>query len=122
MKALSASELEIMLRIWESNGPLTFEEINESVSAKNWSENTVRSFLQRMVNKGYLKVSKQGRYNLYSPLVSADYINRQGRSILSKLYEDSVQNFVAQLYQTDALTREDLQELKVYLEDILKEE
>ena len=121
MKKLSDSELEIMIKLWESDRPLSFDEICHAISEHNWEATTVRSFLQRMMTKGYIQSQANGRSKLYSPKVSRAYLDRQSQNIIARLYDDSVQNFIAGLYQNNALSRQDLQELKVYLEELLKE-
>lgn len=121
MKNLSESELAIMIKVWDAGRPLTFEEIFDSVKEREWTEATVRTFILRIMKKGYLTSEKSGRISLYSPKVSRKYLDRQSQSLISKLYDDSVQNFIAGLYQNDALSIEDLRELKNYLEVILEE-
>jgi predicted transcriptional regulator len=121
MKNLSESELAIMIKVWDAGRPLSFEEIFDSVKEREWSEATVRTFILRIMKKGYLESEKSGRISLYSPKVSRKYLDRQSQSLLSKLYDDSVQNFIAGLYQNDALSKQDLRELKNYLEVILEE-
>ncbi len=120
MKNLSESELAIMIKFWDAGRPLTFEEIFDSVKEREWTEATVRTFILRIMKKGYLTSEKSGRISLYSPKVSRKYLDRQSQSLISKLYDDSVQNFIAGLYQNDALSIEDLRELKNYLEVILE--
>ena len=121
MKNLSESELAIMIKVWDAGRPLTFEEIFDSVKEREWTEATVRTFILRIMKKGYLTSEKSGRISLYSPKVSRKYLDRQSQSLISKLYDDSVQNFIAGLYQNHALSKQDLQELKNYLEVILEE-
>ena len=121
MKNLSESELAIMIKVWDAGRPLSFEEIFDSVKEREWTEATVRTFILRMMNKGYLESEKSGRISLYSSKVSRKYLDHQSQSLISKLYDDSVQNFIAGLYQNQALSKQDLQELKNYLEVILEE-
>lgn len=122
MKKLSDSELNIMKKFWEAKSSMTLEEVQDAVTEYNWTDNTVRNFLARIVNKGYLKVDKIGRKNLYVPLVSDKYIGKKSKSLLERLYDDSLQHFVAGLYESNSLTKEDVIELRDYLDKILKEE
>ena len=121
MKNLSESELAIMIKVWDAGRPLSFEEIFDSVKEREWTEATVRTFILRIMNKGYLESEKSGRISLYSAKVSRKYLDHQSQSLISKLYDDSVQNFIAGLYQNNALSKQDLRELKNYLEVILEE-
>ncbi|MFA5524754.1 MAG: BlaI/MecI/CopY family transcriptional regulator [Tissierellales bacterium] len=122
MQRLSDAELNIMMKFWERNSPMTLEEVQDAVVHYNWTDNTVRNFLTRIVNKGFLRIDKLGRKNLYVQLVSDEYIDKKSKSLLEKLYDDSLQHFVAGLYESDSLTKEDILELRDYLDDILKEE
>lgn len=121
MKKLSNSELEIMIKLWDAEKPMSFEEIYKAVEERNWEESTVRSFIQRMMTKGFIQSEADGRKRLYSPKVSRNYIDKQSQNLISRLYDDSVQNFIAGLYQNNALSKQDLQELKDFLEEILEE-
>ncbi len=100
MKQLSNSELEIMVKLWDAEKPMSFEEIHKAVEERNWEESTVRSFIQRMMTKGFIQSEADGRKRLYSPKVSRNYIDKQSQNLISRLYDDSVQNFIAGLYQT----------------------
>ena len=122
MKKLSDSELNIMKKFWEAKSSTTLEEVQNAGTEYNWTDNTVRNFLARIVNKGYLKVDKIGRKNLYVPLVSDEYIGKKSKSLLERLYDDSLQHFVAGLYESNSLTKEDVIELRDYLDEILREE
>lgn len=122
MKGLSDAELNIMMKFWEKNCPMTLEQIQSELAEYNWKDNTIRNFLTRIVNKGFLRIDKYKGKNLYVPIVSDEYIDRKGKSLLEKLYDDSLQHFVAGLYESDSLTKEDIIELRDYLDSILKEE
>ena len=36
MKQLSNSELEIMVKLWDAEKPMSFEEIHKAVEERNW--------------------------------------------------------------------------------------
>ena len=120
MKQLSNSELEIMVKLWDAEKPMSFEEIHKAVEERNWEESTVRSFIQRMMTKGSSKRSGWAQAPVFTK-VSRNYIDKQSQNLISRLYDDSVQNFIAGLYQNNALSKQDLQELKDFLEEILEE-
>lgn len=121
MQKLSESELSIMLKFWKENRPLYLEEIIKLLEEFNWAESTVRNFLSRIIEKGYLKVEKDGRKNVYIPLVSQDYINIESKGIIEKLYDNSVKKFIVELYESDSIDQDDLLELKEYLDGKIKE-
>ncbi|NMB09688.1 MAG: BlaI/MecI/CopY family transcriptional regulator [Tissierellia bacterium] len=121
MQKLSESELSIMMKIWDANKPLYLEEIIELLKEYNWAESTVRNFLSRIIDKGYLRTEKDGRKNVYIPLVSQDYINKKSKGIIEKLYDNSVKKFVVELYESNSIDDDDLLELKKYLDEKIEE-
>lgn len=122
MQNLSESELSIMVKIWEEDKPLYLEDIVDSLEEFNWAESTIRNFLVRIIDKGYLKVEKDGRKNLYITLVSDDYINKKGKDIIETFYDNSIKKFVEELYESDSIDRADLLELKDYLDEKISRE
>ena len=121
MQKLSNSELFIMMKIWEEDRPLYLEEIIELLEEYNWAESTIRNFLSRIIDKGYLKVEKDGRKNIYIPLVSQDYVNKKSKGIIEKLYDNSLKKFVVELYESNTIDYEELLELKDYLDEKIEE-
>lgn len=117
MEKLSDSELNIMMKIWEAHRPLYFDEIVELLEEYNWVESTIRNFLSRIIDKGYIETKKDGRRNIYTTLVSQDYINKESKSIIKKLYNNSLKKFVVELYESDSINDDDLLELKEYLNE-----
>ena len=121
MQKLSESELSIMMKIWDENKPLYLEEIIELLKEHNWAESTVRNFLSRIIDKGYLRTEKDGRKNVYIPLVSQDYINKKSKGIIEKLYDNSLKKFIVELYESNSIDNDDLLELKKYLDEKIEE-
>ncbi len=115
MKRLPESELEIMMIIWRHGGPVNRMEIEAGLE-KKVAAPTVLSFLNRLEAKGFVSVEKVGKVNWYRPLVEEEaYLQRESKSIL-RLYRNSLKNFVTALYDGDALTQQDMEELADFLE------
>jgi predicted transcriptional regulator len=120
IKRLPESELDIMMIIWEAGEAVTSAYIMERLpTERKWAVTTVLNFLARLVDRGFLEIAKQGRINYYSPLVNeADYLQYESRSFLEKMHMGSLKSFVAALYDGSAISREDLEELKRYVEEV----
>ena len=118
LKTLPNSELELMMILCRAGVPLTRMEIEERLPKKRTlSKTTILSFLSRLEEKGFVLVEKEGRNNRYLPLVQeSDYLKQESGSILKKLYGSSVKKFVAALYDGDGLSKEQIAELKDYLD------
>lgn len=124
MKRLPDSELEIMMIIWDFNKPVTRAEIEERLGKeRKLSPTTILSFLSRLQEKGFLEIQKAGKNNVYLALIAKeDYMQTESRNILKRLYQNSAKNFLAALYDGDALTREELAELEEYISEKRKEQ
>lgn len=117
MRKLPESELEIMMIIWKYDRPVNRMEI-EGELEKEIAAPTVLSFLNRLEAKGFVRVEKNGKVNWYTPLVrEADYLQRESRQILRRMYRNSLKNFVTALYDGDGLTKEELKELREFLDE-----
>ena len=121
MKRLPESELEIMMIIWEYNRPVNRMEIEQHLK-KDVAAPTILSFLNRLEAKGFVSVEKIGKINWYTPLVKEEeYLQKESRNILRKMYQNSLKNFVTALYDGDGLTSQDIEELKVFIEEKSKD-
>ena len=123
MKRLPDSELELMMIIWDAGKPVTRTEIEERLPReRRLSATTILSFLSRLEEKGFVRVQKDGRSNVYEPLIQKEaYLRAESRSIWKRLYQNSIGNFMAALGQGDYLTEQDLDELQEFLDRKRKE-
>ena len=117
MKRLPESELEIMMIIWEYNRPVNRMEIEERLK-KDVAAPTILSFLNRLETKGFVSVEKIGKINWYTPLVKEEeYLQRESRNILRRMYQNSLKNFVTALYDGEGLSSQDIEDLKAFIEE-----
>ena len=60
------------------------------------------------MERGFLKVEKQGRINIYSPRIAGkEYIEIESRSFLERMHKSSLKSFVVALYDGKSLSSED---------------
>ncbi len=111
------SELEIMMIIWDAKAPVTCDYIMDKLD-RSWVKPTVLNFLSRLAERGYLSIKKEGRKNLYIPLVPcSDYQKKESASFLKRVHHSSLKSLVASLYDGGEITSSDLAELKAYIEE-----
>ena len=117
IKRLPDSELEIMLIVWKSNPPVSATYILDRLkSQRKWSLQTLFTVLSRLTEKGFLSCEKQGRSNLYHAIVEENaYKQLEGKSILERVYGNSFKNLVVSLIGGDVINKNDLAELRDYL-------
>lgn len=118
MKKLPDAELELMMIIWEADHPVTRVEIEEHlVEGRDVLPNTILSLLTRLEKRGFVKKTRAGKINYYSALVEKEpYLKEAGKGILNKMFQGSLKNFAAALYDGEELGKEDVEELMDFLE------
>lgn len=113
---LPDSELKIMMIIWDASSPVTCGYIMERLD-KAWVKPTVLNFLNRLSERGFVRIYKEGRHNVYEPLIDKDdYISRESASFLKKMHHSSLKSLVSSLYDGNSITKDDLEDLKSFIE------
>ncbi len=117
---LPDSELDIMLILWSHEPPMSRPEIEKIVNEKKkLSPTTILTLLSRLEKKKFVSVEKQGKLNLYTPLISQEeYQRNESKNILEKLYGNSLKKFVVSLYGGKKLDREKIRELSEFIQEL----
>ncbi len=116
IKRLPDAELTVMQLIWDGTPPVTASQIQEN-AAQDWKATSVLTFLSRLCRKGFLRCDKTGRQNLYTPLISREeYLQCESVGFVRRLCGGSVKNFVASLSDAGALSAQDIDELRAFLD------
>ena len=118
-KRLGEAELEVMLAVWDQEEPVSASRILEAMEdRRGWPLSTLMTVLGRLCAKGFLTCEKKGRNNFYSPLVTQEeYQQEEGRSLLERLYGNSLPRLVSSLHQGGAVGERELEELRRFLEE-----
>ena len=117
---LPESELDIMLVLWNHTPPMNRMEIEKVINTKkSLAPTTILSLLARLEAKNFVEVTKQGKMNLYTRLVSqSDYQAHESQSVLEKLYGNSLKKFVTSFYQGKKVSSEEIQNLSDFLKEL----
>ena len=118
IKKLPDAELSVMQAVWACEKEATRQEI-ESHLGKNHNQalTTLLTELSRLADKGFLKVTKNGRSNLYRPLVARDeYLAAQSKSFVDTLCGGNMSVFANALCDS-GISKEDLAELTQLLQE-----
>lgn len=119
LRRLPESELDLMLALWAgpregSTAPELLERLDRPLTAS-----ALHSYLKRLEEKGFLTCSKVGKTNLYTAKVDKEtYQEQEGRSVLKKLYDNSLKRFAAALWDGGAVSDAELKELREYLDEL----
>ncbi len=123
-KKLGEAELEIMQVIWNSEGSVTSNCIlKELQGRRKWQLSTLMTSLTRLSDKGFVSCDRSTGSNLYTFIISEDeYKAGASRRFLEKLYNNSIQNMIATLYNSKAIKSSDVEELRSFLDEIEAED
>ena len=116
--SLPDGELEIMQIIWKNEAPVSRGVIEEALGERRkLAPSTILTFLTRLCDRGFLRVERSGRTNLYTPLVpQKDYLAGESRRMLDRLYGGSLSALAVSLCDS-GVSREELAELRRLLEE-----
>lgn len=117
MKRLPDTELEVMKALWSLGTDVPRLALDHALASFQWSRNTINTYLTRLAEKGFVSVHRDGKSNLYTPLISREeYLSFDSRSVLKRLY-GSPRNFMAALAR-DGLDRQEVEDLRTFLEQL----
>lgn len=116
---LPEAELEIMMIIWETQKSVNSDYIMEKLKGvKKWKRTTLLNLLSRLCERGYLECHKEGKINIYTPLVKEkDYLDNASRSFFEKLHKNSLTSLIASLYDSKSVSKSDLEELEKFIRE-----
>jgi BlaI family penicillinase repressor len=113
---ISESEWQVMRVLW-SNSPSTANKIVEALSKKtSWKPKTIKTLINRLVQKKAIDFEKKGREYLYFPVATeADCVKAESRNFLQRVYGGSLKPMLAAFIEEENLSAEDIKELKKIL-------
>ena len=93
---LPDAELEVMQALWSlGEYPAHTADIAEKLD-RSWKAPTLLKLLSRLEERGFVAGSKDGRANVYTPLVDQeDYLARESRSFLKRVHGGSQEDVAA---------------------------
>ena len=115
---ISDAEWVVMQVLW-SDGSLTANEIVQKLEGKvQWSPRTIRTLVNRLLNKRAIHFDKEGREYRYSPVASEEQCTRHERlSFLGRVYQGATKPMIAAFLEDARLSKKDIAELKAILEE-----
>lgn len=113
---LPDAELMVMQALWSIGAyPAHSGEIAAKLE-RDWKAPTLLKLLSRLEERGFVQSEKEGRSNLYTPLVQEkDYLQAESRQFYQKLHRGSLSSLVTALYPEAHLTQKDLEALEQIL-------
>ncbi|MCL2498749.1 MAG: BlaI/MecI/CopY family transcriptional regulator [Defluviitaleaceae bacterium] len=118
---LPDAEFTIMQIVWEQPSPISINQVTALAEPeRGWTVQTVYTLLARLVEKGFLYTTKQGRERIYTPLISQDvYLNQETGRFFQKFHKNSVPGLMNALFKR--ASKEDLTEIEAWLKENTEE-
>lgn len=119
---ISEAESAVMDVLWRAaaaNGqPLAAEDVVAALAqSRQWQEPTIKTLLNRLLKKGAIKATKDGRRYLYAPVLKQqDWMLGESQGLLERLFDGRVAPLVAHFSQHRKLTPKDIAELRQLLD------
>lgn len=119
MQDISEAESLVMEALWK-RAPLSAEEVCAALAgAQSWQEATVKTLLNRLLNKGAITASKDGRRYLYAPVLQREeWLTRESKGLLDRLFGGRVAPLVAHFSEQRKLSKKDIAELRRLIEEL----
>ncbi|MBW3549845.1 MAG: BlaI/MecI/CopY family transcriptional regulator [Proteobacteria bacterium] len=116
---ISEAESIVMDVLWRRH-PLTADQVVAALAdSQQWQEPTIKTLLNRLLNKGAVSAERHGRRYLYAPqLQRKDWLLGESQGLLERLFDGRIAPLVAHFSEHRRLSREDIAELRQLLEEI----
>lgn len=115
---ISDSEWEIMNLVWKKSPVAASEIVEELAARKQWQPRTTRTLLARLVAKGALRFSQEGRRYLYEPKVTLeDCVRHESRSFMERVFGGEPASMLINLVKHTEFSPEEIKQLKKLLSE-----
>lgn len=116
---ISEAESVVMDILW-ARSPLGADEVVAALAdRRDWQDATIKTLLNRLLNKGAVEAVREGRRYLYSPKIRReDWVMAESRGLLERLFDGRVAPLVAHFSAHRKLSKKDVAELRKLLEEI----
>ena len=121
---ISEAESIVMDVLWQAaldgSAPLAAEDVVAALAeSQQWQEATIKTLLNRLLKKGAIKASKDGRRYLYTPVLQRQaWMLGESQGLLERLFDGRVAPLVAHFSEHRKLSRKDIAELRKLLEEL----
>jgi BlaI family penicillinase repressor len=115
---ISEAEALVMQALWKQ-APLSASEVAKTLApSTNWAENTVRTLLTRLLEKGALHASKNAEgVRVFKPaLQREDFVAAESDSFLQRIFQGAAKPLLVHFATNSDLSSEEIEELKQLLE------
>ncbi|MBU3159622.1 BlaI/MecI/CopY family transcriptional regulator [Clostridium frigoris] len=121
MSKISNAEWAIMKIIWNNCEISSNNIIKELKDKSEWKPATVKSLINRLLNKNIIGFNKLGYEYLYYPLVSEDEcIKLESFSFVNRVFNGSIKSMLLTFAKSEEISELDIKELKDILNQLIR--
>jgi BlaI family transcriptional regulator, penicillinase repressor len=117
--SISEAESVVMQVLW-AKSPAATDEVMAALARKaSWQESTVKTLLNRLLNKRAVRARKEGRRYLYTPVITREeWLSRESSGLVDRLFGGRVAPLVAHFSQHRKLSKKDVADLKRLIQEM----
>ncbi|MGH8108334.1 MAG: BlaI/MecI/CopY family transcriptional regulator [Arenimonas sp.] len=114
---ISEAESVVMQVLWQRSPRYAEEIIAQLCEEQDWQEPTIKTLLNRLLNKGAIQAEKHGRRYCYSAVLKREeWVTTESKSLLNRIFDGRVAPLVAHFSEKGKLSKKDIAELKKLIE------
>ncbi len=119
MPPISEAETEVMEVLWATPAPLCAEEVAAALQGQqDWQIATIKTLLNRLLNKGAIRADKEGRRYRYTPVLQRqDWATGRVSGLVDRLFGGSLAPLVVQFGSQRRLKPDDVEALRALLRE-----
>lgn len=111
------SELEVARIVWERGGATVRQVLDALPEERGLDFKTVQTYLRRLEAKGYLKTEREGRSNVYKPVIRpGQVIGEVMDDLLNRLFDGQVLPLFQHLVNDRGLSESEIRQLREMLD------
>ena len=118
LPTISESEWDVMNVLWSADAPLAANDVVARLAGvRDWNPRTVKTLLNRLINKGALGYDAEGKRYLYRPKVTREQcVREETRSFLSRVFGNAPGPMLLHFVAQAKLTPDEVEALKKLLD------
>lgn len=118
---ITVSEWEVMRIIWTLGHTHAGEVIRQLQVKQQWTESTIKTLLRRLVNKGYLRVKRDGRRFVYYPTVSENQMMAsETKNLMRHMCDMHKGQMLLDIIKDVPLSQKDIAKMQIELKEKAK--
>ncbi|MDE7200613.1 MAG: BlaI/MecI/CopY family transcriptional regulator [Lachnospiraceae bacterium] len=119
MNKITESEEIILNLLWQKESLSIMQMVKALETQKNWSKQTIISFLKRMEQKGTVAFFVQGRTKYYYAVIKReDVIRTETKGLMDRFFGGKMGAMVSYMVKESEISKEDIQELQTLLQKL----